>query len=51
MSLTLAASSALPWAGWFNRDLIENMPMAVYVCDEHGVLAAYNKKASVLWGA
>ena len=50
MPLTVVPSSALPWAGWFNRDLIENMPVAVYVCDADGVLVAYNKKASVLWG-
>lgn len=50
MPLTLVPPSALPWTGWFNRDLIENMPVAVYVCDADGVLVAYNKKASVLWG-
>ena len=50
MPVTLVAPSTLPWAGWFNRDLIENMPTAVYVCYADGVLVAYNKKAGMLWG-
>jgi len=50
MSVSLVSPGTLPWAGWFNRDLIENMPVAVYVCDADGVLVAYNKKAGVLWG-
>jgi PAS domain S-box-containing protein len=52
MPLSLIASppQPLPWSGWFNRDLIENMPVAVYVCDADGVLVAYNRKASDLWG-
>ena len=48
MNLSLAPST--PWTGWFNRDLIENMPIGVYVCDEEGVLVAYNKKAAAIWG-
>jgi PAS domain S-box-containing protein len=39
-----------PWSGWFSRDLIENMPVAVYVCDAEGVLVAYNRRAEELWG-
>jgi PAS domain S-box-containing protein len=50
MPLTLASSSAMPWSGWFNRDLIENMPVGVYVCDADGVLVAYNRRAATLWG-
>jgi PAS domain S-box-containing protein len=50
MSVSLVSPATLPWAGWFNRDLIENMPVAVYVCDADGVLVAYNKKAGILWG-
>lgn len=50
MSAILASSSAMPWSGWFNRDLIENMPVAVYVCDAQGVLVAYNRRATQLWG-
>ena len=46
----LAEPTTLPWTGWFNRDLIEHMPVAVYVCDADGVLVAYNAKAATLWG-
>lgn len=48
--MTLNLASSTPWTGWFNRDLIENMPIAVYVCDRDGVLVAYNRRAAVLWG-
>ena len=48
MNLNLVSNT--PWTGWFNRDLIENMPVGVYVCDHEGVLVAYNKKAATIWG-
>jgi PAS domain S-box-containing protein len=32
--------------GW----LVEVMPIAVYVCDQSGVIQAYNKKCVELWG-
>ena len=50
MALKLAPTAPLPWTGWFSRDLIENMPIAVYACDADGVLALYNKRAVELWG-
>jgi PAS domain S-box-containing protein len=50
MSVSLVSSTNMPWTGWFNRDLIENMPVGVYVCDADGVLVAYNKRAAALWG-
>jgi len=32
------------------RDMIENMPEAVYTCDQQGFLKIYNKAAVKLWG-
>ncbi|MEQ1677314.1 MAG: PAS domain S-box protein [Chitinophagaceae bacterium] len=32
------------------RDLIQNLPEAVYTCDEYGYLQLYNKAAVRLWG-
>jgi len=32
------------------RSLIENLPVAVYTCDENGYLQLYNKVAVELWG-
>ena len=32
------------------RSLIENLPVAVYTCDENGYLQVYNKVAEKLWG-
>jgi PAS domain-containing protein len=35
---------------WFSSDLLEILPAAVYVCDADGVLVAYNRRATELWG-
>ncbi|MGH6680015.1 MAG: PAS domain-containing protein [Bradyrhizobium sp.] len=35
---------------WFSGDLLETLPAAVYVCDAEGVVVAYNRRASELWG-
>lgn len=32
------------------RDLIQNLPEAVYTCDEFGFIQLYNKAAASLWG-
>lgn len=32
------------------RDLIQNLPEAVYTCDEFGFIQMYNKAAVALWG-
>ncbi|WP_462250033.1 PAS domain S-box protein [Ferruginibacter sp.] len=32
------------------RDLIQNLPEAIYTCDETGVIKLYNKAAVNLWG-
>ncbi|MDR5735956.1 ATP-binding protein [Caballeronia sp. LZ025] len=33
-----------------DEDLIEALPVAVYVCDLDGVIVRYNRKAAELWG-
>jgi len=35
---------------WFSGDLLETLPAAVYVCDAEGVVVAYNRRATELWG-
>jgi PAS domain S-box-containing protein len=35
---------------WLSPDLIEALPVGVYVCDAEGILVAYNQRASLLWG-
>jgi hypothetical protein len=35
---------------WLSKDLIEVLPAAVYVCDSSGVVVAFNKRATELWG-
>ena len=32
------------------RRLVELMPVAVYVCDNTGIVQNYNKRAVELWG-
>ncbi len=32
------------------RELVENMPAAVYVCDSSGLIESYNRRAVELWG-
>jgi len=34
----------------FDEELIEALPIAVYVCDLDGVIVRYNRKAAQLWG-
>jgi signal transduction histidine kinase len=35
---------------WFSGELLETLPAAVYVCDAEGIVVAYNRRASQLWG-
>jgi signal transduction histidine kinase len=35
---------------WFSGDLLETLPAAVYVCDADGVVVAFNRRATELWG-
>ncbi|GEM_PF-639573 len=35
---------------WFNRTLLELLPVAVYVCDAAGAIQYYNHRAVQLWG-
>ena len=44
--------STLPfdWTRLFSRDVLENFPAAVYVCDAQGIVVAFNSKATQLWG-
>ncbi len=37
-------------ASHLNHDLIEHLPVGVYLCDQLGVLVAYNRKAAEIWG-
>src|SRR5437868_4331212 len=30
--------------------LVENLPAAIYTCDEDGYIKFYNKAAAILWG-
>ncbi|WP_226507498.1 ATP-binding protein [Pseudomonas sp. MWU16-30317] len=39
-----------PWSQRYSQDLIENLPVGVYVCNSDAVLVAYNRKASEIWG-
>lgn len=48
ISLRIPAGSSI--ANQLNHDLIEHLPMGVYLCDQHGVLVAYNRKAAEIWG-
>ncbi|MEI2418404.1 ATP-binding protein [Orrella sp. JC864] len=38
------------WTRYFNPAVLENFPVAVYVCDASGLVVAYNEKAATLWG-
>jgi PAS domain S-box-containing protein len=33
------------------RELVDNLPIAVYVCDATGVIERYNRRAVELWGS
>lgn len=39
-----------PWSERYSQDLIENLPVGVYVCNEDAVVVAYNRKAAEIWG-
>ena len=32
------------------RQLIQSLPVAVYICNTEGFITLYNKKAAELWG-
>jgi PAS domain S-box-containing protein len=44
------AKNQRPQLNWFSADLVEILPAAVYVCDTHGVMVSYNRRAAELWG-
>ena len=48
ISLRIPPGSAI--ANQLNHDLIEHLPVGVYLCDQDGVLVAYNRKAAEIWG-
>lgn len=48
ISLRLSPSS--PIANQLNHDLIEHLPVGINLCDQFGVLVAYNRKAAEIWG-
>jgi PAS domain S-box-containing protein len=48
IKLHIPAGSSI--ANQLNHDLIEHLPVGVYLCDEQGVLVAYNRKAAEIWG-
>ena len=48
INLRIPAGSSL--ASQLNHDLIEYLPVGIYLCDQFGVLVAYNRKAAEIWG-
>lgn len=39
-----------PWNARYSQDLIEHLPVGLYVCDRNAVVVAYNLKAAEIWG-
>lgn len=37
-------------ADFFDRDLLTDLPIAVYTCNAQGQISRYNRSAAVLWG-
>ena len=48
ISLRIPAGSSI--VNQLNHDLIEYLPVGIYLCDELGTLVAYNRKAAEIWG-
>ncbi|NQD80026.1 PAS domain-containing protein [Pseudomonas sp. CrR14] len=48
ISVQLPAGSSL--ASKLNHELIEHLPVGVYLCDASGTVVAYNRKAAEIWG-
>lgn len=48
IKLHIPAGSSI--ANQLNHDLIEHLPVGVYLCDMQGTLVAYNRKAAEIWG-
>lgn len=48
ISVQLPAGSSL--ATRLNHELIEHLPVGVYLCDAAGTVVAYNQKAAEIWG-
>lgn len=38
-----------PWDGRYSQDLIDNLPVGVYICNRDAVVVAYNLKAAEIW--
>lgn len=43
-------TTAGPWNARYSQDLIENLPVGIYVCNQDAVVVAYNLKAAEIWG-
>ncbi|MCK9694078.1 ATP-binding protein [Pseudomonas syringae pv. actinidiae] len=39
-----------PWNARYSQDLIEHLPVGLYICDRNAVVVAYNLKAAEIWG-
>lgn len=39
-----------PWNARYSQDLIEHLPVGVYICNQEAVVVAYNLKAAEIWG-
>lgn len=48
ISVQLPAGASL--ASRLNHELIEHLPIGVYLCDASGTVVAYNQKAADIWG-
>lgn len=42
-------TSGGPWDGRYSQDLIDNLPVGVYICNRDAVVVAYNLKAAEIW--
>ncbi|WP_257153442.1 two-component system sensor histidine kinase NtrB [Pseudomonas sp. ICMP 561] len=39
-----------PWNARYSQDLIEHLPVGLYICNQDAVVVAYNIKAAEIWG-
>lgn len=42
-------NSPAPWAFRYSQDIIENLPVGIYICDQDGIVVAYNRRAAQVW--
>jgi signal transduction histidine kinase len=38
-----------PWNARYSQDLIDNLPVGIYICNQDAVVVAYNLKAAEIW--